>query len=114
MLGRQPGQQLTWLGVTEHGAPFFMRLRRLIASKLPSYELSGEVEADEGYLVGIRKGRGHLMSEPEYGYLFHRLPIDIRTGRLVEPMFLGKPARMPPETRLSALRKKILKQIHCS
>jgi transposase len=26
---------------------FFMRLRQLIASKLPSYELSGEVEADE-------------------------------------------------------------------
>jgi transposase len=25
---------------------FFMRLRRLIAGKLPSYELSGEVEAD--------------------------------------------------------------------
>ena len=26
-----------------------MRLRHLIASKLPSYELSGEVEADESY-----------------------------------------------------------------
>ena len=27
---------------------FFMRLCRLITGKLPSYELSGEVEADEG------------------------------------------------------------------
>jgi transposase len=36
---------------------FFMRLRRLIASKLPSYELGGEVEADESYFGGIRKGK---------------------------------------------------------
>jgi transposase len=36
---------------------FFMRLRRLIASKLPSYELSGEVEADESYFGGKRKGK---------------------------------------------------------
>ncbi len=36
---------------------FFMRLRQLIASKLPSYELSGEVEADESYFGGKRKGR---------------------------------------------------------
>jgi transposase len=35
----------------------FMRLRMLIASKLPSYELSGEVEADESYFGGIRKGK---------------------------------------------------------
>ena len=35
---------------------FFMRLRQLIASNLPSYELSGEVEADESYFGGIRKG----------------------------------------------------------
>src|SRR5581483_9486746 len=38
-------------------AEFFMRLRRLIASKLPSYELDGEVEADESYFGGRRKGR---------------------------------------------------------
>jgi len=38
-------------------ASFFMRLRQLIASKLPSYELSGEVEADESYFGGIRKGK---------------------------------------------------------
>src|SRR5688572_15228129 len=36
---------------------FFMRLRQLIASQLPSYELSGEVEADESYFGGTRKGK---------------------------------------------------------
>jgi len=36
---------------------FFMRLRQLIASKLPSYELSGEIEADESYFGGKRKGQ---------------------------------------------------------
>ena len=34
-----------------------MRLRRLIAGKLPSYELCGEVEADESYFGGMRKGK---------------------------------------------------------
>ena len=37
--------------------PFYMRLRKLIAGKLPSYELSGEVEADESYFGGMRKGK---------------------------------------------------------
>lgn len=36
---------------------FYMRLRKLIASKLPSYRLDGEVEADESYLGGVRKGK---------------------------------------------------------
>ena len=36
---------------------FFMKLRQLIASKLPSYKLSGEVEADESYFGGRRKGQ---------------------------------------------------------
>ena len=36
---------------------FFMRLRKLIASNLPSYELSGEVEVDESYFGGRRKGK---------------------------------------------------------
>ena len=35
---------------------FFMILRQIIASNLPSYELCGEVEADESYFGGIRKG----------------------------------------------------------
>jgi len=38
-------------------ASYFMRLRHLIASKLPSFELSGEVEADESYFGGVRKGK---------------------------------------------------------
>ena len=40
---------------------FFMHLRQLIASKLPSYRLCGEVEVDESYFGGVRKkkrGRG--------------------------------------------------------
>lgn len=36
---------------------FYQRLRQLIASKLPSYELFGEVEADESYFGGTRKGK---------------------------------------------------------
>ena len=36
---------------------FFMGLRQLIASKLPSYRLCGEVEADESYFGGVRKGK---------------------------------------------------------
>ncbi|MBC2595842.1 IS1595 family transposase [Ruficoccus amylovorans] len=36
---------------------FYMRLRQLIAGKLPSYELCGEVEADESYFGGARKGK---------------------------------------------------------
>ncbi|GAA5497580.1 IS1595 family transposase ISDae1 [Rubritalea halochordaticola] len=36
---------------------YFMRLRKLIASKTPSYKLSGEVEADESYFGGVRKGK---------------------------------------------------------
>ncbi len=38
-------------------ASYFMRLRRLIAAHLPSYRLSGEVEADESYFGGVRKGK---------------------------------------------------------
>ncbi|MDE5879869.1 MAG: IS1595 family transposase, partial [Desulfovibrio sp.] len=38
-------------------ASYFMRLRRLIAMHLPSYHLSGEVEADESYFGGVRKGK---------------------------------------------------------
>ena len=34
-----------------------MRLRQLITSKLPSYRLHGEVEADESYFCGVRKGK---------------------------------------------------------
>ncbi len=34
---------------------YFMRLRRLIASHLPSYRLSGEVEVDERYFGEVGK-----------------------------------------------------------
>ena len=36
-------------------AQFYVRLRKLIASKLPSYELYGQVETDESYFGGRRK-----------------------------------------------------------
>jgi hypothetical protein len=48
-----------------------MPLRKLIASKLPSYELSGEVEADESYFGGMRKGkrgRGRISSGEPYAW----------------------------------------------
>ncbi len=51
---------------------FFMRLRQLIASKLPSYRLSGEVEVDESYFGGIRKcrrGRGAAGKVAVFGLL---------------------------------------------
>ena len=51
---------------------FFQRLRQLIASKQPSYDLSGEVEADESYFGGARKGkrgRGAAGKIPVFGLL---------------------------------------------
>ena len=46
------------VGVNKHtAATYFMRLRKLISLKLPSYELSGEIEADESYFGGVRKGK---------------------------------------------------------
>jgi transposase len=36
---------------------FYQRLRRRIASQVERYELSGEVEGDESYFGGVRKGR---------------------------------------------------------
>ena len=49
-----------------------MRLRHLIASKLPSYELYGQVEADESYFGGRRKamrGRGAAGKIAVFGLL---------------------------------------------
>ena len=47
---------------------FYHRLRQLIASKLPSYELPDEVEADESYFGVCQKGkRGRCLREkPPY------------------------------------------------
>ncbi|MER2512273.1 MAG: IS1595 family transposase [Nitrosomonas ureae] len=53
-------------------ARFFLRLRQLIASKVPSYRLDGEVEADESYFGGQRKGRrgrGAAGKVPVFGLL---------------------------------------------
>jgi transposase len=36
---------------------FYHRLRQLIASKQASYELRGEIEVDESYFGGVRKGK---------------------------------------------------------
>ena len=71
MSGRQQGKLLEHFvaGTTARAAAlligvqsntaiyFYQRVRQLIASKLPSYELSGEVEADECYFGGVRKGK---------------------------------------------------------
>jgi len=38
-------------------ARFYLKLRKLITLHLPSYQLSGEVEADESYFGGVRKGK---------------------------------------------------------
>ena len=51
---------------------FYQRLRKLIASKLASYDLSGEVEVDESYFGGMRKGkrgRGAAGKVPVFGLL---------------------------------------------
>ena len=46
------------VGVEAHtAAKFFLRLRQLTASKQPSLQLSAEVEADESYFRGVRKGK---------------------------------------------------------
>ena len=42
---------------------FFMHLRQWIASKLPSYRLCGEVEADESYFGGTKRaGAGGVLA----------------------------------------------------
>jgi transposase len=47
---------------------FFMGLRQLIASKILSYELSGEVEADEIYLSGQEGQRGREVRAVKWLY----------------------------------------------
>jgi transposase len=47
-----------WVGVQANTAKrFYQRLRQLIACKQESYLLAGEIEADESYVGGVRKGR---------------------------------------------------------
>ena len=38
-------------------AYYFQRLREMIALKQPSFKLSGEIEVDESYFGGVRKGK---------------------------------------------------------
>jgi transposase len=62
MLGIQPKTAIT----------FYRNLRILIASKQASFELDGEVEADESYFGGVRKGkrgRGAAGKVPVFGLL---------------------------------------------
>jgi transposase len=60
---------------------FFMRLRQLLASKLPSYQLCGEGEADESDFGGVRKGkRGRgTASKGSYRAFAHK-PVDRETN----------------------------------
>lgn len=51
---------------------FFQRLRQLIANKQESFLLAGEIEADESYFGGVRKGRrgrGAAGKVPVFGLL---------------------------------------------
>ncbi len=51
---------------------FYQRLRQLIASKQESFVLSGEIEVDESYFGGVRKGkrgRGAGGKVPVFGLL---------------------------------------------
>lgn len=51
---------------------FYQRLRQLIASKQESYLLAGEIEADQSYFGGVRKGRrgrGAAGKVPVFGLL---------------------------------------------
>ena len=63
------------VGINRHKATlYFHKLRELIASKLPEKEpwLSGEVEVDESYFGGSRKGkrgRGAAGKAPVFGLL---------------------------------------------
>jgi len=44
-------------GVNRNTVRIFLSAPAPTASQLPSYELSGEVEADESYFGGVRKGK---------------------------------------------------------
>ncbi|MGZ9133304.1 MAG: IS1595 family transposase [Nitrospira sp.] len=61
------------VGVQANTAKLFsQRLRPLIASKQESYLLAGEIEADESYFGGVRKGqrgRGAAGKVPVFGLL---------------------------------------------
>ena len=74
-------------------AGFYLRLRKLIAGKWLSYRLSGEVEADESYFGGVRKGR-RGRGAPGKVVVFGLLK---RGGR-------STPRLSPPRTRTASCR----------
>ena len=47
---------------------FFMRLRQLLASKLPSYQLCGEVEADERYFGDVPRASEAAARQAKWSY----------------------------------------------
>lgn len=61
----------------------YMRLRHLIASKQPSYDLSGEVEADESYFAGVCKGKRRRGAGGKSVYL----AFSSGTVRFTQPLF---------------------------
>ncbi len=54
---RQQSRLLEHFVVGTTAIKFYHRLSQLVASKLPSYELSDEVEADESYFGVCHKGK---------------------------------------------------------
>ena len=75
-----------------------MRLRRLIASHLPSYHMACEIEADESYFGGVRKGkRGRRSAGKIAG-----LGLLKRNGRVYTAII--PEARTEPRSALQILR----------
>lgn len=76
MAGTTAGAAALLVGVQANTAKlFYQRLRQLIASKQESYLLAGEIEADESYFGGVRKGRrgrGAAGKVPVFGLLKRR------------------------------------------
>lgn len=55
---------------------YFMRLRCLIASHLPSHRLSGEVEVDESYFGGVGKGETWTWAAGKIAFNFGNLSVE--------------------------------------
>jgi len=79
----------------EHSGSLFLRLRWPIASKLASYELSGQIEADESYFGGWRKGKRGRGAEGKVavfsllkrrGNVFTAVIVNARSETLIPPI----------------------------
>ena len=75
-----------------------MRLRRLIASHLPSYHMACEIEADESYFGGVRKGKRGRRSAGKIAVL----GLLKRNGRVYTAII--PEARTEPRSALQILR----------